>query len=307
VGLSIAFAVLAALANAASNVLQRSADRREPERLQLRFGLLWDLVHKPIWLAGIATSTGSFVLMAAALANGPLALVQPLIVLELPLTLIAGSLVFHVRLRAREWLAAALLSAGLAALVGFLDPRAGLPRASGQSWAVGAGLTFSVAATLVAAGVRSSGGRRAALLGAAAGILFGLTAAFMKGMTWRFPHGALAVATAWQTYGMIAAGVLAFWLFQSALAAGRLLAAQPGVSLLDPLTAMLWAVLAFGEQTDGGVHRLLAVGGGLLMGGGAFLLARSPLLEGPDQADQTAQPDRQQRSRMPGPQSRLGR
>ncbi|HWD07562.1 MAG TPA: DMT family transporter [Actinomycetota bacterium] len=280
--LSIVVAVLAAVLNAVSNLLQRTADRREPQHLELHFGLLWDLAHKPIWLVGIAASTCSFLLMAVALRYGPLALVQPLIVLELPLTLVGAGAVFHVRLDAREWSATALLAAGLAALVGFLAPRAGAPHAPGAVWALGVGTSGALAALLVVVALGTKGGRRAALFGAAAGILFGLSAALMKGMTWRFPDGPLGVLSAWQTYAMIVSGVLAFLVFQSALIAGDLVAAQPGVSLLDPCTALLWAVFAFREPINGSVHMILAIAGGLVMGAGAVVIARSPLLAGSD-------------------------
>lgn len=276
--LSIGLAVLAAISNAVSNVLQRTADRREPHRLELHFGLLWDLLHKPIWLAGIAASLCSFALVAAALRNGPLALVQPFVVLELPLTLLIAGTAFRVRLHAREWGAMALLTAGLAAFVGFLAPRESAPRAPVGDWLVGLGLTVAVVGALVLVAQGTRGGRRAALLGAAAGILFGLTAALIKGMTWQFPGGVVAVLTAWQTYGVFVVGGLAFLLFQTALTAGNLVAAQPGVSLLDPCCAMLWAIFAFHEPIAGGLRVLLAIAGGILLGVGAFLLSRSPLL-----------------------------
>ncbi|MGH2718959.1 MAG: DMT family transporter, partial [Actinomycetota bacterium] len=148
-GLSIGLAVLAAISNAVSNVLQRTADRREPHRLELHVGLLLDLAHKPIWLAGIAASLCSFGLIAAALRNGPLALVQPLVVLELPLTLLIAGAAFHFRLHAREWGAMVLLTAGLASFVGFLGPRESAPRAPAGDWFVGLGLTVVISGALV--------------------------------------------------------------------------------------------------------------------------------------------------------------
>jgi hypothetical protein len=41
--------------------------------------------------------------------------------------------------------------------------------------------------------------------------------------------------TSWELYGMIAAGVLGMFLVQSAMNAGRLIAAQPGLTPSDPI------------------------------------------------------------------------
>src|SRR5205085_939039 len=73
--LSVALAVLAALGNAAASVLQRKADREEPEGQATGLALLWHLVHRPPWLGGIAAMIVAFLLQAAALATGAIALV----------------------------------------------------------------------------------------------------------------------------------------------------------------------------------------------------------------------------------------
>ena len=80
--LSVSLAVLAAWANAAASVLQRKADREEPDD-RTGLAMLWDLAHKPAWIAGIAAVIVGFLLQAGALATGPIALVQPILVLEL--------------------------------------------------------------------------------------------------------------------------------------------------------------------------------------------------------------------------------
>ena len=69
------------------------------------------------------------------------------------------------------------------------------------------------------------------------------------------------------------------FLVQSALNAGRLIAAQPGLTLPDPIISILWGVLAFREQVRGGLFPLLfAALSTVLMAGAVFALARSPLL-----------------------------
>ena len=87
---------------------------------------------------------------------------------------------------------------------------------------------------------------------------------------------------------MVVAGVGAMFLVQSAMNAGRLVAAQPGLTLTDPLVSILWGVFVFHEQVRTGWWLLLTVAGGLVIGGAVLVLARSPLLS--DESSQGEQP-----------------
>ncbi len=75
----------------------------------------------------------------------------------------------------------------------------------------------------------------------------------MKGMTTHFSHGFGTIFTGWQLYAMVATGGLGMFLVQSALNAGRLIAAQPGLTLSDPIISILWGVLAFHERVRAGM------------------------------------------------------
>jgi drug/metabolite transporter (DMT)-like permease len=279
VGVSVGLAVLAAIANACSNVLQRAANRREPAERSLSPRLVIDLVHRKEWLAGFGLVIASFLCQATALGTGELAVVQPVIMFELPLTLFAGSLFFGSRLGRREWLAVVLLTAGLAGLVGFLDPRGGTSSASPLAWVVGGCASAVVIAILVAAGRARRGNVRSGLFGAAAGVTFGLTASFMKATTGQLSQGFGHLFTSWSLYAMVVAGVLGMFLVQNALQAGWLVAAQPGISLLDPFTSVAWGVFAFGESTNGGLLAALAGLSGVAMVLGAIALSSSPALQ----------------------------
>lgn len=96
--------------------------------------------------------------------------------------------------------------------------------------------------------------------------------------------------TSWQLYGMIATGVLGMFLVQSALNAGRLLAAQPGLTLSDPVVSILWGVMVFYEQLRGGLFIVLSVISGLILAAAVVVLARSPPLS--DESRQSRAQDR---------------
>ncbi|MGH9106319.1 MAG: DMT family transporter [Acidimicrobiales bacterium] len=289
---SYGFAILAAVSNAGSNVLQRKANSEEPPERSFSLRLIWDLVHSKAWWLGIGFVTSSFLFQAVALGTGELAAVQPIIVFELPLTMVAGKLFLGSEMHLREWGAIALLTAGLGGLVGFLDPHGGTSSASIVKWLAGAGGTALLIAVAVVAGLKHRGQVRAGLFGAAAGVTFGLTAAFMKSTTGEVSRGLGDLFTSWQPYAMMAAGALGLFLVQNALQAGRLVAAQPGISLLDPFTSIAWGVIVFDERANGGLFLVLAGLSATAMAAGAVLLSSSPVLQRSQQAGSPREDER---------------
>ncbi|MBV7700477.1 DMT family transporter [Streptomyces sp. TRM70350] len=279
--LSPLLAVLAAVASALASVLQRKAARDQPGKDNLSLRLVWHLLHRPVWLGGILSVIASFLLQAAALGTGRISVVQPLLALELPAALMVSRFLLGGRMGRREWGASAVMAAGVAGLIIALGPGRGKTSSvSGTGWLIGCGVNalVIVVGVLWARGV--SGSRRAAVLGATTGCAFGLTAALMKGMTNAFSHGLVALFTSWQLWAMIAVGGCAVFLLQSALHAGRLLATQPGLTMADPVVAILWGVLVFQESVRGGLFILPAVLAAAAAAAAVMVLSRSPLLAG---------------------------
>lgn len=130
--LTYLFAALAACANAASSVLQRKADREESAEDNLSLRLIVDLLHSPTWFLGILGVIAGFLLQAVALGSGPLAVVEPILIIELPITLVLAGIIFGQRMHGREWTAALAMTAGLAGLLYFLSrPAARAPPCPG--------------------------------------------------------------------------------------------------------------------------------------------------------------------------------
>jgi drug/metabolite transporter (DMT)-like permease len=277
--LSVLLAVLAAAGNATASVLQRKAARR-PQHARSGIGLIWAQLHQPVWVAGVSAMLVGFLLQAGALATGPIALVQPVLVIELGFTLLLSGAVFRTRLHRREWIAVLGMSAGLALLLAGLAPSGGDPRqASGATWVLGSALTLAVAVALVLVARHYHHARRAEYLGIATGVSFGFTAVLVAAMTAAYASGGfVGVFHAWQTYGVIVVGPAGFFVLQSALRAGRLVASQPGMTLANPLVALGWGFAAFGEQARTGGWVVADVVGAALIACCTVLLARSPLL-----------------------------
>lgn len=274
---SLLIAVAAAGCNAASSVLQRKANRDQPAGQRFGAKLLRDLLRHPQWLLGGVAMIASFLLQATALNIGELSSVEPMLVLELPLTFILASIVFSHRLHVRDWIGSALMAAGLAVFIVVLNPSGG--DANAISGAVAAAASASTAAgivVLVAVGRLMRRPLNSALYGIAAGSGFGLTASLIKVAVTRLTkQGPAAAFGAWETYGFVVAGVASVILIQAALHAGTLIAAQPGITLFDPLVSLLWGTVVLGETTRTGPIVLVAALGGLAVVGGVMLLVRS--------------------------------
>lgn len=277
--LGILLAVLAAGANATASVLQRKAARREPSQRAGTLRLVWDLAHQPVWFGGILSVMLGFLLQAVALSQGRISVVQPLLVLELPFTLLLASVMFRARLRLLEWSAAAMMTGGLIVFLFSLNPTGGAVERTGlAAWILGIAVTLAVVAVFIALGYRHRGDVRAANLAVATGIVFGLTAVMLNAVTEAFSGGIMGVLTAWQTYMVVVMGPSSFFLLQNTLQAGRLVAAQPGLTLADPLVAIVWGVIVFSEDVRTGPWLIGALVGAGVIVLGTFLLSRSPLL-----------------------------
>jgi drug/metabolite transporter (DMT)-like permease len=283
--LSFGFAALAACGNAVANVMQRKASLEGASEQPFGWQVLRGLVRRTTWLLGFGGMVASFLFQAVALDLGQLSAVEPVITLEVPLTLLVASRVFRVRIGKWEWSGIWAMTAGMILLVAVLNPHPGNEGdVSHVLYLLAGGSTAGLIVVLIAAAQRGPTRWRTACLGAAAGTCFGLTATLIKEvMSQLSHHGIVGLVTTWQTYAAISAGIGGVVVMQWALHTGPLLAAQPGFTLLDPLVSIMWGVLVYNEATRTGPWLVLAVVGALGIGAGVMLLARSPLLSAADE------------------------
>ena len=89
---------------------------------------------------------------------------------------------------------------------------------------------------------------RAALLGTASGILFGLAAALTKTVVSGLGDGFVAVVTDWHLYALAAVSIVAFWLEQAALQTGALASAVATTMAFDPLSSIVFGLVLFDEK-----------------------------------------------------------
>ncbi|MFE0042706.1 DMT family transporter [Streptomyces albireticuli] len=286
---SALFALLAAVGNATGTVLQRVAARTVPPGDAFSVRLVRHLLRSPAWLGGVAVIVGAAACQALALTLGSLSLVQPLLVLELPFTLLIAGALARRRLPAAGWAASVMVAAGLGLALAAAAPGGGRATASPGLWALTLFATAGAMALCVLAALpRPRGRARAALFSSASAIGYALTATLMKSATGVFERdGAGAFLTAWQTYAFVAAGACALFLLANAMESGPLVASQPALTLGEGLVSLALGILVYGERVRAGWWLVPEGVGAVLVTWGVLILPRVDV-EGEE--ERTAQP-----------------
>ena len=237
-------------------------------------GSFLTLAKQKWWLLGTVALLCGYAFQAVALANGRLAVIQPLLVTTIVFALPLGYLLTNQVITAKEILGAAVVVLGLAVFTVVGQAADGVDNAPASEWAI-AVLVFSAAAVaLFVMGGRGTVVRKAALYGASAGVLFGLSAALCKPTVEIFGQsGAGAVLESWELYAFAATGIIAFVVQQLSLATGKLAASVATVSVCNPLVGIVIGTLLLEERlADPAWHKIVAyVGLGVALAGAVVI------------------------------------
>lgn len=241
------YAVAAALCIALGSALQHQAVAvvgGHPSGI----GLVLRLAHNGRWMLGLAVTGAGTLLHAVALRYGALAVVEPVLVMNLALALPARALLDRARPSAAHVAAAVVLGAGVALFVVAARPSAG--HSAGNTGDVGmlilAGVTLAGLCTAVAA--RSGSERIAGVaLGLAAGALYGVSGGVLKAIVPTVVHNPGAALAGWPLWALCALTAWAFVIHQQAYARAPLRVSLPVLSVANPLAGMVFGAIAFGE------------------------------------------------------------
>lgn len=279
--LLLAFA--ASICFAVAYVLQYHEAHEAPRGLFLSPRLLLELSRHRIWVGGIVAMFVGDLLQAAALGEGSLAVVEPVLTASLLFALPLSAAWRRERLRPVEWAGAIMVSAGVGLLLGVGSPTSGTSDMPALQWILVTLAAWGLSLSLVSAGLRlPSPSHRAALIGGAAGVLFGLQDALTRYCLHWVDKDFLHLVVSWQPYVLLVTAIYGLTLTQSAYEAGTLSAALPTMTLGEPIIGILIGVVALNETFDTSLTALpWEAFGALVMVVGAWLLARSPLVCGP--------------------------
>jgi len=297
VWLSVLFALVTSLCNGTASVLQRLAAADAPPDTALHLSLFGYLIKRKVWLAGIGMVMLAAVAQAAALATGPVALVQPIFIIELPFTLLVASKVNRRPLSAMTWGAVALVTVSLGIGLAAAAPSGGTTHASMKVWITALIATGAFEVVVIGAGVRARGNARAAALGLAAACGYALTATLLKSAVSNLDRGIGPFFTSWQLYATAAAGVGALFLLQNGLQAGRLVAVQPPLTLGDALISSCYGVTVYNESVRTGgwllaveILAVLAVAAGCIQLSRSLSIVHGPTAPAPPPGPPASQP-----------------
>ena len=221
------------------------------------------LVRTPVWLAGGALQVVGWILQAAALDEGELMIVQPIIMLSLVIALPFGVWLTGQRVGRRELAGASATVLGLAVFVVVSRPAEGTDTGSVEAWVVSTLVVAALVGVLTLAVRHRPPGVAAVLLGTASGVLFGFQAAVTKVFVQQLGGGVLALLETWSAYALIVSAVVGFVLQQSALKTGVLAPAMASTNVANMIVSVTLGALVFQETLSRGHGRLLVSIGAL--------------------------------------------
>lgn len=245
---AVLIAICAALSFGTCEALQLREAVQIPESEALRPGLLLQLMRRGMWLLGIVTDIGGFVLMGVALALGPLVLVYPVVTLQLLWTFLLLTRWYHQSLRAEQWASIVAVVAGAALFVAATGKGGTAATAVPGGdwiafWVAGGGALALLGASALAVRDRSRALRIAFAAGVADALLATALAA-LSGSSGGVGHALVS----WPLYVVIGAGIVDLLFKQTAYQAGYPTMTLPIMAVTDPLLVVLIGAVLFNEQ-----------------------------------------------------------
>jgi len=251
---AVPFGIASAIAYGAATAVQHSAAHAEAAEGR---GLL-QLLRNPRWLQSVGGDAIGLLFQAIALSTGPVVLIQPLLVLALPVSLPVGRMLGGPRHQRGDYLACLGIVAALAAFFVLLgDPGTGdlLP---GRTAAVSLVIALVAGALAVAAVQGRAKTTKAVVYGAVAGAGFGFVGVLLNAVaTAADQHQLTSASGIVPLLGLAVVGAAAFILTQLAFQVGALGASFPANESAAPIAAVLLGGVLLHEKVPVGPLVLL--------------------------------------------------
>jgi hypothetical protein len=230
-------------------------------------GHLLSLLRDPIWLLAIGGDLVGFLLQIGALATGPVVVIQPLVVLMLPVSLLAAALLGGPRPQFGDYLGSVAVIGGLSLFLAMLDystrRHTRIPHTPNGTHLAFAVLGVVVVGVALCLAVRGRGATlRGAMYGGVAGACFGTLGVLVNTAAHRLIHrdvhellttrsGIVTVS------GIVLVGGAGIVLTQISFQVGALGATLPANLVTDPVTAVILGSVLLRERVPTGPGYLL--------------------------------------------------
>jgi drug/metabolite transporter (DMT)-like permease len=213
------------------------------------------------WIVGFAVALFAWVLHVAALALAPISLVQAVISGGLVFLAVLADRWFGFELGRREWMGVGLTALGLAFL-GLTVQSAG-SEGTHSSYSISGMIAFEGAMILIGSllllshRVERIRHRHGVLLGAAAGILFGVSDISIKALTGTVPGDVLSIISPWTGVAVLAS-IAAFYASARALQIGEGVSTIAITAVSANVSAILGGILVFGDPLGDDAFAIVA-------------------------------------------------
>lgn len=259
VDIAALLALSSSLCIAVGDVLQQGAAHRITDRTVGQIELVAKLLRDQRWWWGSVLLVASLGLQAAALGQGSVLLVQPLLMFSLLIALPINARSAHRRVSGREWLWAGTLTTAVIFFVTVGNPEAGRSNAPPHTWAVVAVVFVPLLLGCVVAAKIWGGAVAAVLLAFASGSLWGVFAVLTKEIVHRLGEGPGALVRTPELYAGLLAALGGLVWSQAAFRAGPLTASMPTLQVSQPVVGALLGVVVLGETLNTGRSGLVVL------------------------------------------------
>ena len=282
--LSVLLSLVSAVAYAGGAIVQEHVAVSSPDGQ-------YAPLRRPTWWAAVALNGLGGILHVAALAYGPLSLVQPLGALTIVFALPMAALFVGRKAGATAWRGAIMATVGLAGLLSLVGASDSQSLDTAQRVGV-AVVTGGVVVALMIAGraAHRHPAVRSMLLATGSGIAFGMSSVFTKTVAVDWTGGvtmadlpSLAVIGVFATAGML--------LSQASYRGAGLAAPLATLTVVNPVIAAAVGITMFGETFRyGTTGTALALSCGVVAAGGLILLTTERLSRTPETAPALPEP-----------------
>ena len=246
--LSLAAAVALAFGAQYQNMAVAGGQSKDSDGKRVGFRALAKLVSNPRWLIGMAFLATGAGLQIAALSLAPLIVVQPLGAIALVITALLNSRSTKTAITKATWLAITLCTVGIAIFVAVAANVAGEKPNLNDGDLAQILLVLGVVVAVFTAGFFTFAKRAKAItfiLGA--GILYGFVASLIKAVVQRISQQDFSLLTLVCLVVIGLAILLGGWFVQNAYASGPPDLVIAGLTVVDPMVAIMVAIVILGE------------------------------------------------------------
>ena len=211
------------------------------------------LFRSKLFAIGMAIATGAWLFHVAAMSMAPLSLVQAVLAGGVVLLAVLAERVFGLKIGFRQWLGLGLTAIGLILLGVTLPAAHGADSRFSLAGMISFEAALIVGGTLLIMGPRMGAPRHhhGYMLGAAAGILFGVSDIAIKAMSGLLgTHGVMGLVTPWMLIAVIAS-IVAFYASAKGLQDGEAVPVIAVTGTAANISGIVGGIIVFGDPLSG--------------------------------------------------------